>query len=645
MVYRMSFKDSIWRSARKFIASVVFFLLAGQALSASFTCGAGSSGYCLQDAIEAANTNAEPDIIILGPDIHRPASRLRYGDDNRVCLPPIESEIIIRGAGMNDTAVIVRPGIGDDCRVFQVYPSGRLTLEDLTVEGGWLSLWNESPDVVEIMGAAVYNAGVLVIERVAFRSNHAPYAGGALYNAPNAEAYLEDCEFTGNTVSSDYINASGSAIFNEGKLDMNRCLIAKNNTDGIDNIMVKAIANGRGLTTNPDVTMSIRNSRIESNIGGGVSNKSRAGSKLTIDASSIKYNSASFGGGVENDNIAVITNSTIAFNTSKSGGGGLATSSSLQEQSLTLINTTISGNYSMDLSGSSISTDQGGGGIFSPSGHVFIVNSTITSNRSQSKGGGLAIGFPNTTTQGEVLIKNSIVAGNVSERSTTDDCSIGSTYASIVLAGTNVLADGGGCQTEEGHSIIIPSNRIFRDVLDVLRDNGGPTETHALFSGSPAVDAADPVCMDLENQEVSADQRGYSRSRCDIGAFELNSENNIVINARLEGGGPDNRVNPSSNGRVRITLLSEITEGLELKPAEDIVRLTLKIGSANPAALEFLERDVNRDGILDLTVSVRARELGIENGDSKLVLKGSLINGMGFESVLPITTAGKHIKK
>ena len=68
--------------------------------------------------------------------------------------------------------------------------------------------------------------------------------------------------------------------------------------------------------------------------------------------------------------------------------------------------------------------------------------------------------------------------------------------------------------------------------LGPLADNGGPTKTHALLSGSPAIDAGDPSahrrigrCTTLRRarQRLCARQRRQRRHDCaviDVGAFE-----------------------------------------------------------------------------------------------------------------------------
>jgi hypothetical protein len=85
-----------------------------------------------------------------------------------------------------------------------------------------------------------------------------------------------------------------------------------------------------------------------------------------------------------------------------------------------------------------------------------------------------------------------------------------------VDAGYN-LEDGTSCDfsATTSHSSTDP-------LIGPLADNGGPTHTHALLAGSPALDAG--TCTDHLGSTVTHDQRGVARPQalaCDIGAFEL----------------------------------------------------------------------------------------------------------------------------
>ncbi len=71
-----------------------------------------------------------------------------------------------------------------------------------------------------------------------------------------------------------------------------------------------------------------------------------------------------------------------------------------------------------------------------------------------------------------------------------------------------------------GGSNIVPGRDLtLNRILRPLAKNGGPTKTHKLVNGSPAINAipsADPGC-------TGTDQRGVPRPigpGCDIGAFE-----------------------------------------------------------------------------------------------------------------------------
>ena len=67
--------------------------------------------------------------------------------------------------------------------------------------------------------------------------------------------------------------------------------------------------------------------------------------------------------------------------------------------------------------------------------------------------------------------------------------------------------------------------------LGPLQNNGGPTLTMALPSGSPAVDSGNPSgCNDGQGHRLTTDQRGQPRpdkedsGGCDMGAYERQSD-------------------------------------------------------------------------------------------------------------------------
>jgi hypothetical protein len=78
----------------------------------------------------------------------------------------------------------------------------------------------------------------------------------------------------------------------------------------------------------------------------------------------------------------------------------------------------------------------------------------------------------------------------------------------------------------------VTGNPLLADPkLGPLQNNGGPTQTHALLVGSPAIDGGNPSgCRDQFGALLTTDQRGFPRpvdgnndglARCDIGAYEL----------------------------------------------------------------------------------------------------------------------------
>ncbi len=86
--------------------------------------------------------------------------------------------------------------------------------------------------------------------------------------------------------------------------------------------------------------------------------------------------------------------------------------------------------------------------------------------------------------------------------------------ALIIGAFTGIAAFFGGFMN---WNFMMAGSASTNPLLDPLQDNGGPTFTHALLQGSPAIDAAHNAhCL-------STDQRGQPRphgTACDIGAYE-----------------------------------------------------------------------------------------------------------------------------
>jgi hypothetical protein len=227
---------------------------------------------------------------------------------------------------------------------------------------------------------------------------------------------------------------------------------------------------------------------------------------LTIESSTISGNSASSGGGVSNYADLTIVDSTISGNTATIGGGGIAFGFS----TVNINQSTISGNSAAT-----------GGGIYTSFQNTTlnVSNSTIFANSAtglltsypRGIGGGIA-----NTGVGAANVRSSIIAGNsASAEADLSGAFISGDY-NLIQATDGLLLTG-----ETAHNILGKDPR-----LGPLQDNGGPTFTHALLAGSPAIDAG-------ATGEATKDQRGEPRlydiahypngsDGTDIGAFELN---------------------------------------------------------------------------------------------------------------------------
>jgi Ca2+-binding RTX toxin-like protein len=204
---------------------------------------------------------------------------------------------------------------------------------------------------------------------------------------------------------------------------------------------------------------------------------------LTLRSSLVNFNAAVYGGGV-----------------STAGTG-----------SVTIVNSTVSGNEARE---------DGGGVSVETGGQVAIRSSSIVGNQADNdrSGGGDGGGiFASTSGPGGTMtLLSTLVAGNFDSGGEAVDCSkLGGEISSL---GTNLIGNANGCDYVQGARDII--NR--RAGVVSLKNNGGPTLTHALVKTSPAIDAGSNC--------PGVDQRGVTRRKCDIGAWELSFCRGAVIN-------------------------------------------------------------------------------------------------------------------
>jgi hypothetical protein len=339
---------------------------------------------------------------------------------------------------------------------------------------------------------------------------------------------LGNVTLSGLTIANGSNPQGGGGIYLiGGQLTIANCVISGNSAPG---------GGGGGIFISIQSAATITNSTISGNsaeYGGGIYTYFLAGSytaspgRLAMTNSTISGNVAtSRGGGLYNQGTSTITNSTISANVvtmnAVGGGGGIS-----NEGRLTIANSTISGN----------SASLGGGirndhhdFLFFP-GTSTITSSTISGN-SASEGGGL---HNNSTSSGTTRpCRNLIIARNTAANGPD-------MKGDLTSQGFNLLGNNSGgtfLSAQASDQIGTPAAPVD-PLLGPLQNNGGPTFTHALLLGSPAIDKG-------ESSGSTTDQRGLGRRKdipalanapggdgADIGAFESAFATLANISTRL----------------------------------------------------------------------------------------------------------------
>jgi hypothetical protein len=342
----------------------------------------------------------------------------------------------------------------------------------------------------------------------------------------------------GLTITNGCADLGGSGIFNhQGSLMLSNCSVSGNGLD---------CASGGGLY-NSNGTVTVLSSRFDGNTaysrGGGIYNKS---GMLTLTSSTLSNNegeggSGTFdGAGLYNDGGTVTVNHcALNFNRTRNfngSGGGI-----YNLGTLSVNNCTLSGNRTS----SEYGVTGRGGGIYS-GGTLTINNSTLSRNSADVSGGGIDY-------EGTLNLNNSTFSGNEARFAGALQGGGTLTISHTLLAkfpeGTNALIFGN--ITNLGFNLSDDSSCTFFGPTDIvtpdaklgpLADNGGPTWTHALLFGSPAVNAGTNSAI----AGMTYDQRGPDSlrlfgGRADIGAYELQTAVTVVqrvpAGLRLRGQG------------------------------------------------------------------------------------------------------------
>jgi hypothetical protein len=361
-------------------------------------------------------------------------------------------------------------------------PAGtyRLTLNALPTVNQDLTVTGAGPSVTVITGSRA--AGGTATNR----------AGAILQMAGTLT--LSKLQIYGNSVAVDnpatqsvQISAGGIVNRSAGGLTLIDTVVRGNTVRLPGQIAAGGIETGSLTLTNSEVAGNVASVRGATQFAGGV-----IASAIEMNGSNVSGNTAggdatSADGGMFAGSGA-ITNSTISANTLAadsvtSGVGGLDAATA------TITNTTISGNTASAVSATGLT-----GGL--QTGTLEVRNGTIANNSARDVG--------NVRGQGTATLRNTIVAAGG-----------GPNCSGTVTSGGGNVEDANTC----GFSTAGGDKPGTDPLLGPLQLNGGPTATHALLAGSPAIDA-----VPAANPCPGTDQRLVGRPvgpACDSGAFEF----------------------------------------------------------------------------------------------------------------------------
>ena len=433
--------------------------------------------------------------------------------------------------------------------------AGNVSLTNSTVTGN--STGELGSTVGNGSGGAIFSDffGVVTVTNSIVSGNSSVDSGGGIYNRAGVVS------LTNSSVSGNRSGEGGGGI-------------SAGDVSVIDSTVSGNVAGREGGGIRADIVSSI-NSTVSNNSSGYGGGGIFAEDSLSLTDSTVSGNVAGReGGGIvayRSGSSVTLNNSTVSGNTSRSraGGGGIYSSGDVS-----LTNSTVSGNVS----------DVDAGGIRANGSTVLLVNSTVTDNAAAVVGGGIRFGNTNGVFQNSerLTLNNSIVASNEDDGTAPE---ISASLSQLIVE-HSLIGDttGFGITTATGTGNIL--NQL--PLLGPLANNGGPTQTHALLAGSPALDAGSNAIANAAG--LTTDQRGEARiefGTVDIGAFEVGIETSLVVTTTLD---VEDQTDGLTSLREAITLAnSDVTpDTIIFDPSVFDSATTIVISSQLPTITEAL---------------------------------------------------------
>ena len=331
-------------------------------------------------------------------------------------------------------------------------------------------------------------------------------------------------------------------------------------------------------------TVTVRDLTIRKGVnddgGGGIYSQVKA--TLTLDRCVVSDNTDALGAGIlSSDSILTLLDTSITGNTAiGNGGNGFSGGAGIYAQGgeVTLVDSTISGNSANNTDG-----DNNGGGIYNFAAAVTLINSTVSGNSAPAFGGGIynyaaqggeaSVTVTNCTLSGNsALHGGGIYNGFAGNNGNIVTLEIGNSLLNAGTSGENLylgaarsISDGHNLSSDDagggagagpgGYLDNIGDLRNTDPKLGQLADNGGFTATHALLSGSAAINAGDDASAPLR------DQRGYARNgNSDIGSFEFNGIPLRVVSFQRVGPDVVVTVNATADETYRLERRVNLTD-------------------------------------------------------------------------------------